>query len=303
MTKDFIAKRNNRQQNTRREQLSPQEWAEKKQLEKESVYQLIDSTAEEISENPDKLKAFLDVQARMDKYSSANALLIYSQLPEATRLKDFAGWGEDNVRVKKGAKSISILEPVEYTKSDGSQGISYNVKKMFDVSQTNGKKQPAPTLNRDTDDIIAVMVDTSPVNVELIDEMPQPGMGSTRTRIKPSISSAALMTALSWYKTLHRSLRLLSFPFRATATVAEIWDSRLSASVIWYARSSVLKPRALRSTVFPPTGRIWTRKLSVPNCHRCVPLWARSLPAFPMSFIVRSRSAQKTVRDNRRCFP
>ena len=114
----------------------------------------------------------------MDKYSSANALLIYSQLPEATRLKDFAGWGEDNVRVKKGAKSISILEPVEYTKSDGSQGISYNVKKMFDVSQTNGKKQPAPTLNRDTDDIIAVMVDTSPVNVELIDEMPQPGMGA-----------------------------------------------------------------------------------------------------------------------------
>ena len=178
MTKDFIAKRNNRQQNTRREQLSPQEWAEKKQLEKESVYQLIDSTAEEISENPDKLKAFLDVQARMDKYSSAHALLIYSQLPEATRLKDFAGWGEDNVRVKKGAKSISIQEPVEYTKSDGSQGISYNVKKMFDVSQTNGKKQPAPTLNRDTDDIIAVMVDTSPVNVELIDEMPQPGMGA-----------------------------------------------------------------------------------------------------------------------------
>ena len=178
MTKDFIAKRNNRQQNTRREQLSPQEWAEKKQLEKESVYQLIDSTAEEISENPDKLKAFLDVQARMDKYSSANALLIYSQLPEATRLKDFAGWGEDNVRVKKGAKSISILEPVEYTKSDGSQGISYNVKKMFDVSQTNGKKQPAPTLNRDTEDIVAVMVDTSPVNVELSDEMPQPGMGA-----------------------------------------------------------------------------------------------------------------------------
>ena len=178
MTKDFIAKRNNRQQNTQREQLSPQEWAEKKQLEKEAVYQLIDSTAEEISENPDKLKAFLDVQARMDKYSSANALLIYSQLPEATRLKDFAGWGEDNVRVKKGAKSISILEPVEYTKSDGSQGISYNVKKMFDVSQTNGKKQPAPTLNRDTEDIVAVMVDTSPVNVELSDEMPQPGMGA-----------------------------------------------------------------------------------------------------------------------------
>ena len=298
MTKDFAAKKNNRQ-NNQREQLSPQEWAEQKQLEKEALYQQIDSTAEEISENPDKLKSFLDLQARMDRYSPANALLIFSQLPEATRIKDFSGWGEDNVRLKKGVKGISILEPVEYTKSDGSQGISYNVKKMFDVSQTNGKKQPAPTLNRDTDDIIAVMVDTSPVNVELIDEMPQPGMG---TRIKPSISSAALMTALSWYKTLHRSLRLLSFPFRATATVAEIWDSRLSASVIWYARSSVLKPRALRSTVFPPTGRIWTRRLFAPSCRRCVLLWARFILVFPMSFTDRSRSAPKTARDKRRCF-
>lgn len=177
MTKDFIANRNNRQ-NHQREQLSPQEWAEKKQLEKEAVYQMIDSTAEEISENSDKLKAFLDVQARMDRYSSANALLIYSQLPEATRLKNFTGWGEDNVRVKKGAKSISILEPVEYTKNDGSTGISYNVKKMFDVSQTNGKRQPAPTLNRDPQELVAVMLDTSPIEVEIVDEMPQPNMGA-----------------------------------------------------------------------------------------------------------------------------
>ena len=177
MTKDFVAKKNNHQ-SEQREQLSPQEWAEKKQLEKEAVYQMIDSTAEEISENPDKLKAFLDLQARMDRYSSANALLIYSQLPEATRLKDFTGWGEDNVRVKKGAKSISILEPVEYAKNDGSTGISYKVKKMFDVSQTNGKKQPAPTINRDPEDVVAVMIDTSPVEVKVIDEMPQPGMGA-----------------------------------------------------------------------------------------------------------------------------
>ena len=177
MTKDFVAKKNNHQ-SEQREQLSPQEWAGKKQLEKEAVYQMIDSTAEEISENPDKLKAFLNLQARMDRYSSANALLIYSQLPEATRLKDFTGWGEDNVRVKKGAKSISILEPVEYAKNDGSTGISYKVKKMFDVSQTNGKKQPAPTLNREPEDVVAVMIDTSPVEVKVIDEMPQPGMGA-----------------------------------------------------------------------------------------------------------------------------
>ena len=60
------------------------------------------------------------------------------QYPQATQLKDFDDWGKDNVKITKGAKSISILEPVEYTRADGSPGISYNVKKVFDVTQTNG---------------------------------------------------------------------------------------------------------------------------------------------------------------------
>ena len=53
------------------------------------------------------------------------------------------------MKVNKGAKSLSILEPVEYTKNDGSTGIAYNVKKVFDVAQTSGKKPAAPTLDRD----------------------------------------------------------------------------------------------------------------------------------------------------------
>ena len=64
-------------------------------------------------------------------------------------LKDFDDWGKDNVKITKGAKSISILEPVEYTRADGSPGISYNVKKVFDVTQTNGRKAPAVSTNRD----------------------------------------------------------------------------------------------------------------------------------------------------------
>ena len=43
---------------------------------------------------------------------------------------------KDNVKITKGAKSISILEPVEYTRADGSPGISYNVKKAA-VSYTH----------------------------------------------------------------------------------------------------------------------------------------------------------------------
>lgn len=159
-------------------QLSPEEWKEKKQAEKEAVYLMIDETATSIVQDGEKFKAFLDTQARLDRYSAANALLIYNQYPQATQLKDFNDWAEEKVSINKGAKSISILEPVEYTKTDGTPGISYNVKKVFDVSQTKGKQTPAPTLNRNPQALVAVMIDTSPVNVEIASELPHPQMGA-----------------------------------------------------------------------------------------------------------------------------
>ena len=159
-------------------QLSPDEWREKKQAEKDAVYKLIDDTATAIVQDGDKFRAFLDTQARLDRYSAANALLIYNQYPQATQLKDFGDWAEEKVSINKGAKSISILEPVEYAKNDGTTGISYNVKKVFDVSQTMGKQTPAPTANRDPQKLVAVMIDTSPVEVEVVPELPHPNMGA-----------------------------------------------------------------------------------------------------------------------------
>ena len=144
--------------------LSKEEYAEKKRAEKEKVYQMIDDAAREIVNDPEKFKSFLDTQSRMDRYSAANALLIYSQYPQATQLK--------------GAKSISILEPVEYTRADGSPGISYNVKKVFDVTQTNGRKAPAVSANRDPKALITTMLAVSPVEVAATDELPYPNMAA-----------------------------------------------------------------------------------------------------------------------------
>lgn len=158
--------------------LSKEEYAEKKRAEKEKAYQMIDDTAREVVSDPEKFKAFLDTQARVDRYSAANALLIYNQLPEAIQLKDFDDWGKDNVKIVKGAKSISILEPVEYTRRDGTPGISYNVKRVFDVSQTNGRKPPAPSVNRDPKSLITTMLDASPVAVEATNELPYPNMAA-----------------------------------------------------------------------------------------------------------------------------
>ena len=139
---------------------------------------MIDDAATAIVQDGEKFRGFLDTQARLDRYSAANALLIYNQYPKATQLKDFGDWAEEKVSINKGAKSISILEPVEYTKTDGTPGVSYNVKKVFDVSQTKGRQTPAPTVNRDPQALVAVMIDTSPVIVEVAPELPHPQMGA-----------------------------------------------------------------------------------------------------------------------------
>lgn len=175
MTNNFTPKKSGA---AARPQLSPEEYATKKKAEKDAVYQMIDDTATEIVSDPDKFRAYLDTQARMDRYSAANALLIYKQQPQATQLKDFRDWQEDGVKVNKGAKSLSILEPVEYTKNDGSTGIAYNVKKVFDVAQTSGKKPAAPTLDRDPRKLVAIMLDTAPIDVSTVEELPSPNMGA-----------------------------------------------------------------------------------------------------------------------------
>ena len=174
MTNDFRPKKAGSNQ----PKLSKEEYAEKKKAEKERVYQMVDDTAMQIVNDPEKFRAFLDTQSRMDRYSAANALLIFNQLPEATQLKDFDDWGKDNVKIVKGAKSISILEPVEYARQDGTTGISYNVKKMFDVSQTNGRQTPAVSVNRDPKALITTMLDACPVEVEATNELPYPNMAA-----------------------------------------------------------------------------------------------------------------------------
>ena len=125
-------------------------WAAKKQAERKEVYALADSTAEAIKGDGNKFRDYLDVQSRFDRYSATNALLILAQMPQATQLKDFDGWKDAGASVQKKATSIRILEPgKEYDRTDGGTGTSYDVKRVFDVSQTRGRVRPAPAVKLD----------------------------------------------------------------------------------------------------------------------------------------------------------
>lgn len=161
-----------------RPRLSKEEYIEKKKEELANAYQMADDATAEIMSDPEKFKEYLNIQSRLSSYSVTNALLIYAQRPNATLLKTFQDWENENAKILKGAKGIFVLEPKEYTKKDGNAGVSFRTKKVFDVSQTTAPQTPAPTVNHDPQRLVMIMLNTAPVKSKNADEMPMPNMGA-----------------------------------------------------------------------------------------------------------------------------
>lgn len=149
-------------------------WKQQKQEQREMVYAMIDDTAQTVARDGAAFQKYLDVQSRFDRYSVANALLILAQKPDATRIADFDTWKEQGAFIRKKETGFYILEPgEEYRREDGTVGISYNPKKMFDISQTgNSRKRETPTYPDDRIRIKALM-DHAPVPIRISDTLPE----------------------------------------------------------------------------------------------------------------------------------
>ena len=156
------------------EEFNKDAWAAKKQAERKDVYLMIDTYAHEMSIDGGLFQGYLDVQARFDLYSVSNAILIAAQCPEATKLANFDSWKADGVYVKRGQDAITILEPgKEYKKDDGSVGVSYNVKKVFDISQTRAEQRPAPAVARDERMLLKALMNNAPCRFSISNELPE----------------------------------------------------------------------------------------------------------------------------------
>ena len=108
MTNDFKTKRNSLVKSPR---LSPEEYKEKKKAEKAAVYQMLDDTALEVVQSPEKFRGYLDVQSRMDRYTANNALLMYKQFPQASQIKEFDDWAAEGVKVNKAVSYTHLTLP------------------------------------------------------------------------------------------------------------------------------------------------------------------------------------------------
>ena len=148
-------------------------WAQKKQEQREAVYAMIDETATAVAQDGNAFQKYLDVQSRFDRYSVSNALLILAQKPEATRIADFDTWKDQGAYIRKKESGFYIIEPgEEYQRQDGSTGISYNPKKMFDISQTgNSRKRETPVYPDERTRIKALLAH-APVSVRISDTLP-----------------------------------------------------------------------------------------------------------------------------------
>ncbi len=202
------------------------------------------------------------------------------------------------MKIQKGAKSISILEPVEYAKRDGTTGISYNVKKVFDVSQTNGKRPPAPTVNRDPKALITVMLDSSPVEVEATNELPYPNMAAFYNNeeqtlyVKRDVGDSVAVAQCVAQELGHAQLSINSDSYSRADM-----GFRRYVSDICFAEVRASIHRILLSTVSLKSSPAKSRRTFAMSFPKREMQWRIFTPVFPMSFTRKNRNEAKTTKD------
>ena len=159
-------------------------WAAKKKAERDEVYALADATAEAVCADGSKFRNYLDVQATFRNYSATNALLILATKPDARRLGDKDFWRDQGVYIKRQefGRPIKIVESNgEYTRDDGSIGVSYNIKRVYDISQTTARTRAPQAVSHDARALLNALIYKRPAPVQSVDELPN-GMDAVYDR-------------------------------------------------------------------------------------------------------------------------
>ena len=157
---------------TENKKMSTEEWKAKREQARTDAYDKLGAATEKLTD-PAALTAVLDAISRFDRYSVSNAILIADQMPTATRLADFNYWQSHEASIKKGEHAITILEPREFSKADGTKGISYDPKRVFDISQTTAEAKPRPKKEVDPKKLIKALTKTSPVEMRIDNTLPE----------------------------------------------------------------------------------------------------------------------------------
>ena len=122
------------------QKLTKEEYAAKKQQEREEVWAEVDSQAQGVFQDGEKLKGFLDFMAECNTQRTPNLLLIYGQHPDFKVVRSYERWREEHRSVKAGEHGITYMISTEYEK-DGEMRRGYTIGKGFDISQMTGDRK------------------------------------------------------------------------------------------------------------------------------------------------------------------
>ena len=144
-----------------------EEWAAAKQAQRKEAYELIDNTCSEMVASGDSFRQYLDVQGRFDRYS-----------------------------VK-----IIILEPSkEYTREDGTKGVSYNAKVVYDISETSAKDRQQEQEPKSMRELVSALIDASPVPCVPVGELELPAYYDSSQQtifVKKGLSEEVLFVSMA----------------------------------------------------------------------------------------------------------
>ena len=148
------------------QQYTKEEYASMKQAEREDAWAKVDAQAQEVFKDDASMKGFFDFMARCTPQSTRNLLILYDQNPEITHPRTFDKWKEAGRSIRSGEKGYTFFADQEYTKEDGTIANGYTITKAYDISQTRGP-QPLPPQKHLPEEIIAAMVEQSPVQLAI----------------------------------------------------------------------------------------------------------------------------------------
>ena len=167
----MIGKKQEPQPQQEQPQLSKEEYAAMKQAEREEVWSRVNAQADSVFKDDESMKGFLNFMANCTPQSTRNLLILYEQNPEITHPRTFDKWKEAGRSIRSGEKGYTFFADQEYEK-DGIKVNGYTITKAYDISQTRGP-QPLPPQKHLPEEIIAAMVEQSPVQLAISDQLPQ----------------------------------------------------------------------------------------------------------------------------------
>ena len=152
------------------QRLSKEEYAAQKKQEREEIWGMIDGKAQEVFQNGDSLKGFLDFMGQCKPQRTDNLFLLYAQNPEIRQVKTFEKWKEEGKVVKTGSKGYNFIVGQEYEK-DGVIQQGYSIQKAYDISQIR-TKQPEEAEPKPMDQLMEALLTDSEVRIQIADHLP-----------------------------------------------------------------------------------------------------------------------------------